>query len=377
MPDYETHADLAIKRQFTVSRECYLDHLTFRRNDTVLFTEIFGPQVGLKRQWQAQGATPGELDFSDFRFQTARKVSLPVNCGRLGACCHETGEDAECVYYLDDLGRKLVLYKNVATLPLPVNYPVTCFDDWRKVKDRYRYAAQRIADGIEAVAADPGAVRTLSIPGGFDEPRQLFGEEALCYAVYDQPELIHDMLDTIRDCVLAVIDELARRGVKADILFVHDDMAGKSGSLWSPETIGEMMAPYYRAVSERAAGKLGVRLFDQDSDGDMNSVLDAIVGTGINCIHPNEPGAGMDIVAIRGRYGRKLALLGGLDKYVIAEGKAAIDRELETKVPALLASGGIEFGLDHRIPIGSSLENYRYYLRRFREIAAAAMPGGI
>ncbi len=58
----------------------------------------------------------------------------------------------------------------------------------------------------------------------------------------------------------------------------------------------------------------------------MNSVLDAIVGTGINCIHPNEPGAGMDIVDIRSRYGRKLALLGGLDKYVIAQGKAAIDR---------------------------------------------------
>ena len=85
----------------------------------------------------------------------------------------------------------------------------------------------------------------------------------------------------------------------------------------------------------------------------------------------------MDIVAIRSRYDRKLALLGGLDKYVIAKGPAAIDRELETKVPALLKEGGIEFGLDHRIPVGSSLANYRYYLSRFREIAAAAMPGGI
>lgn len=28
------------------------------------------------------------------------------------------------------------------------------------------------------------------IPGGFDEPRQLMGEEELCIACYEQPELI-------------------------------------------------------------------------------------------------------------------------------------------------------------------------------------------
>jgi hypothetical protein len=33
-----------------------------------------------------------------------------------------------------------------------------------------------------------------------------------------------------------------------------------------------------------------------------------------------------------------------------------------------MMEGGIVFGLDHRIPNGTSLENYIYYVRRAREI---------
>ena len=35
--------------------------MTFQRNDRPLFTEIFGPLLGLKEEWETQGATPAEL----------------------------------------------------------------------------------------------------------------------------------------------------------------------------------------------------------------------------------------------------------------------------------------------------------------------------
>lgn len=34
----------------------------------------------------------------------------------------------------------------------------------------------------------------------------------------------------------------------------------------------------------------------------------------------------------------------------------------------MVTSGGIAFGLDHRIPNGTPLENYRYYVDTAREI---------
>ena len=34
----------------------------------------------------------------------------------------------------------------------------------------------------------------------------------------------------------------------------------------------------------------------------------------------------------------------------------------------MLGSGGVIFGLDHRIPNGVTIENYRYYVQTGREI---------
>ncbi|HRJ40756.1 MAG TPA: hypothetical protein PL105_02695, partial [Caldilineaceae bacterium] len=79
-----THADLTIHKKCTVDREEYLDHMTFRRNVRPLFTEIFGPLVGLKEEWEEQGASPEELDFSAFPYRCERRGRVPVSTGCLG-----------------------------------------------------------------------------------------------------------------------------------------------------------------------------------------------------------------------------------------------------------------------------------------------------
>jgi uroporphyrinogen-III decarboxylase len=145
-------------------------------------------------------------------------------------------------------------------------------------------------------------------------------------------------------------------------------MAGKGGPLIGPKQVTEFVAPYYQACWDLVSSR-GTRLFNQDSDGFMMPVLDAFLECGVNVMHPFEPAAGMDIVAVRRKYGNKLAMLGGIDKHVLRESKEEIRRELEYRMQALMQeSGGIVFGLDHRIPNGTPLENYRYYVKLGREI---------
>jgi hypothetical protein len=81
---WNSHASLAIKKTMAVRREEYLDYMTFQTNERPLFTEIFGPIVGLKEEWLAQGATPEELDFSAFRYRCAMNGGVPVNTSWLG-----------------------------------------------------------------------------------------------------------------------------------------------------------------------------------------------------------------------------------------------------------------------------------------------------
>ena len=367
---WKTHADLAIKKTPSVGREEYLDFMTFRRNERPLFTEIFGPLIGLKEEWEEQGATPGELDFSAFTYRCEARGGVPVITGRNGGYPEELIEETEeHKIWRDGLGRTMKLPKRFATVALPLDYPVKTMDDWLKIKPWYAFSEDRFGSGWQAAAQDHARrdrVVCVGIPGGFDEPRQLMGEEALCVAYYEQPELIHDILQTLGDTAFRVLDRVSA-AVKIDLLFVHEDMAGKSGPLAGPIQIQEFIAPYYRKIWDLLHGR-GARVFDQDSDGDMNAVIDAFLDAGVNCMHPMEPAANMDVVKARAKYGTRLAFYGGLDKHVLRRSKQEIVEELEYKIPPMVKTGGCALALDHRIPNGTPLENYRFYLRKAWEI---------
>lgn len=364
------HADLAVRLTPTVGRAEYLDHMTFVRNDRPLFTEPFGPLIGLKEEWEAQGASPGELDLSAFRFRCPAEAYVHVNTGWMGETEEEVIEETDQLrIYRDSMGRTMKLIKGFATLALPLDFPVKTMDDWRRIRHHYEFSEQRFAAGWEAAAREHLArdrVLCAAIPGGYDTPRQLMGDAAACVAYHDDPELTHDILDTLTETAVRVLDRVSRT-VAIDQLSVHEDMAGKSGPLAGPSQVREFIAPYYRRVWDMLADR-GTRLFDQDSDGNMNAVIDEFLDAGINLMHPIEPAAGMDIVALRERYGRRLAFCGGLDKHVLRRSREEIDAELERKIPPLVATGGCMLGLDHRIPNGTPLEAYRYYIRKAWEI---------
>jgi hypothetical protein len=372
----EIHGQLAIKRAMEVGREEYLDYMTFQRNQRPLFTEIFGPLVGLKEEWAAQGASPEELDFSAFRYRRPGFGGVPVNTGWMGGDEEEILEETEeYVTGRDRMGRTMKLFKKVATLALPIDYPVKTMDDWLRVKHRYEFSEERFGKDWEGVAREhreAGRVVTVGIPGGFDQPRQLMGEENLCLSYYTRPELVHDILSTIGETAERVLDRVSAK-VQIDQLSVHEDMAGKSGPLAGPREIAEFIKPYYRRIWDMLESR-GARIFYQDSDGDMSPVIPAFLDAGLNAMGPFEPVGGNDIVQLRKKFGKRLAFMGGIDKHVLRRTKEEITAELEHKIPPMVRTGGCILGLDHRIPNGTPLENYRFYIEKAWEIMERENP---
>jgi len=377
------HAALAVKVTPTVRREVWLDHMTFAANGGPMFTEIFGPLPGLKDEWAAQGASAEEIDLSAFRFRAPMTGGLPIATGFInGQPERIIEEDGEYLTAIDAMGRTVRLAKLASSLPLPLDYPVKDMDDWLAFKHHYEFDESRLAGDFQAAAAehlDAGRAVTVGIPGGFDSVRQLLGPEAACMACYDQPELILDILTTIADTAERVLEAVSA-AVTIDVLTVHEDMAGRSGPLWGPSHVAEFIAPYYRRIRDMLFDR-GCRLFDQDSDGDMRPVIDAFLDAGVNVMHPCEPAAGMDVVEIREQYGSRLALVGGLDKHVIRRSREEIVAELERKIPPMVRTGGCVLGLDHRIPNGTPIANYRFYVETAwsimtREAEALGLPLG-
>ena len=134
------------------------------------------------------------------------------------------------------------------------------------------------------------------------------------------------------------------------------------------------MRPYYAKVWD-CAKSFGAKIFSQDSDGNMEPVIDAMLNCCVNCMYPCEPNAGMDMVKIRRKYRNRLCIKGGIDKFALRKGRQAIDRELEYKVCPETLGGGVMFGLDHRIPNGVKIEDYRYYVSRARELLGLESAG--
>jgi uroporphyrinogen-III decarboxylase len=241
--------------------------------------------------------------------------------------------------------------------------------DWQRVKHHYEFFEARFAAGWEQAARDDlaaGRVISVSIPGGFDELRELMGDADACAAFIEQPELVDDVLATIGDTACRVLDRVSA-AVTVDQLMVHEDFAGKSGPLIGPRQMRRFIGPYYRRVWDLLAGR-GARLFWIDSDGDIAPVIPDLIAAGINVIFPVEPVGRMDMVQLRATYGPQLAFIGGLDKHVLRRSKPEIAAELERKIPPMVRSGGCVLGLDHRIPNGTPLDNYRFYVEKAWEI---------
>lgn len=351
-------------------RQAYLDLLTFGEAPRDMFVELFGLLIGLDEEWKAQGATAEELDLTAFDWDYVEVAGCGGHTSMLGAPAEVVLEETDRHRIVrDGLGRTMKLIKGFATIALPLDWPVRTMDDWLKLKPLFQWSPARVDHAaIEAARAarERGAMVLAGILGGFDLPRELMGEEVACLAYYDQPELMHDILDTVRDTSTRVLDAVSRL-VPIDQLSVHEDLAGKSGPLVGPEQIRDFIRPYFRAVWEILSER-GTRVFQLDSDGNMNPVIQAFLDCGVTCIFPMEPAAGMDVVKVRGRYGSGLSMLGGVDKHVLRQGKAAIRKELEYKLQPCMRKGGMIFGLDHRIPNGTPLESYRYYVDLGREI---------
>jgi uroporphyrinogen decarboxylase len=76
----------------------------------------------------------------------------------------------------------------------------------------------------------------------------------------------------------------------------------------------------------------------------------------------------MDYRELRNQYGRELRLIGGIDLDALRKDKNAIRREIEEKVPELIADGGYIPLADGRVREDVPFENYIYYRELLQKV---------
>jgi len=156
-------------------------------------------------------------------------------------------------------------------------------------------------------------------------------------------------------------------GSGIDCITIWEDMAYRDGPHLSPKLFREFMLPSYKKVTSFLRSN-GIDTILVDCDGDVRPLIPLLIEGGANGIYPLEVQAGIDAVSLRREYGKQLTLIGRIDKRAVAKGKAATQKEIESKLPYLRREGGYIPSLDHEVPPDIPYRNYIYYLdflRRF------------
>jgi uroporphyrinogen decarboxylase len=201
----------------------------------------------------------------------------------------------------------------------------------------------------------------------FGRMRNFAGFQEVCYMIYDDPELVDEIIQHMADLTCAVLERTMPL-LRGKVLTAHfwEDICFNTGSMISPEYFGSHVVPRYRQITDVLLG-YGIDTVIVDCDGWIGPLVEGWLRGGVNIMFPLERAGGSDPVMLRKKYGQQLLLMGGVDKRNIAKGGDELVRELEYLAP-LVEEGGFIPHCDHLCPADVTLEKYRFYLKKKREI---------
>lgn len=263
--------------------------------------------------------------------------------------------------------------KYLGSIPHHMGHLLTDRDSWLKhYKPRLdptnpdRFAAW---DAARSSWADPDRQKPNSLCGGslFGFLRDWMGLENISLVPYDDPAWFEEMVQTLADCTLAVMERTFAQGATFESCNMWEDMCYRGGPLLSPDNFKRFLVPQYRRITD-LLHRHGVDVVWVDCDGMIDLLIPLWLESGVNCMFPVEVGTWKaDPLRLRKEYGRDLLMMGGFDKHVLQASPDAIRTEVQRLAP-LCEEGGYIPMPDHRVPPDVPYTNYLTYLREARRV---------
>jgi len=144
----------------------------------------------------------------------------------------------------------------------------------------------------------------------------------------------------------------------ADGLLAPCDVAFNSGTFISPAQMDEFFFPYLNRWVENLRKQNVISIWH--TDGNILSVIDRTIASGVTAIQCVDPLGGMDIVEVKKRVGGKLALIGNIDCSLLQFGPAEeIEREVKRVIDGCEDGGGFVLSGCNAIFRGIPAEHYQ------------------
>jgi len=137
----------------------------------------------------------------------------------------------------------------------------------------------------------------------------LRGEVELFKDMIRNPDMVERMSEIARDYALRYVKNCIDIGV--DIIWNGGDWAITQSPFVSREFTKRFLIPGLKRIVDYCHSR-GVPCLEH-SDGNLRPILDLMVGTGIDALHPIDPIAGMDLGEVKAEYGDRICLMGNVE----------------------------------------------------------------
>jgi len=191
-----------------------------------------------RRRWLREGM-PWDVHFNSY-FGFDRMERLPINLGLFPPPVTKVVEQAaEWCIVEDELGGRYKRWSDRDIgMPQWIRFPVRDRASWEKLKERLDPEARnRYPEYWDYIKA---CYRQRDFPIGINGGsyygwiRDWVGMENLAFWYYDQPDLVHDMVEYVADFILKWTDRALTDIPDIDAAFIWEDMCMKTGPLISP-----------------------------------------------------------------------------------------------------------------------------------------------
>jgi uroporphyrinogen decarboxylase len=205
-----------------------------------------------------------------------------------------------------------------------------------------------------------------SVRGTFGFLFIALGLENLTYAMYDDPELLQEIIEAADDFWTQLGLKLIEAGCTA--LYVANDMGMNGSTLISPAQLREFFFPSLRkqiAAWKAAGGKV---LFH--SCGNVDAVLEDLADMGIDALNNIQVHSGMNLASVKERIGDRVTVVGNIDATGIMCGtdQTLISDAIRQVIDTAGYDGGLIIATDHSFHEGIPQENVLYFLEKAKEL---------
>lgn len=179
------------------------------------------------------------------------------------------------------------------------------------------------------------------------------GMDKFSIALYKDPKFVFAMMNNFIDWTKDVVCHI--QDLDVDVLVFSDDLASKSGPLFSPKMIRELFIPRIKKITEK------IELpWIYHSDGNYLPILDDLLTLGMDGIANLEPGA-MDLAELKRDYGERVCLMGNIDlHYTLTRGTMEeTEREVKERIREAGPNGGYILASSNGLTLYCKKENVK------------------